>query len=392
MHRFNRIFLIVLDSFGVGAMPDAATFDDEGADTFGNIWRSQNGLNIPNLLALGLGEISSLHLQNQKEGRCLRLFEKSNGKDTMTGHWEMMGVETKTPFKTFTEHGFPEELIQELEVQFGRKIVGNKASSGTQILDELAEEEIYNGKIIVYTSADSVLQIPGNEETMGLETLYHYCQIARKITLADQWKVGRVIARPYRGKKKGEFIRTSNRKDFSLAPPFPTALDVLADQGFDVIGIGKIGDIFSGKGITETLHSCSSAHGMQQTIEVARQRFTGLCFTNLVDFDALWGHRRDPKGYGKELEDFDSRLGDLLALLDNDDLLLITADHGNDPTYKGTDHTREMVPLLAYSHSMAGKKRLNDQDSFGAIGASIADNFGLALPNNLIGSSILHLL
>lgn len=257
--------------------------------------------------------------------------EASNGKDTMTGHWEMMGIRTDKPFITFTEHGFPKELIDELEKRCGRKIIGNKAASGTEILEELGEQEVNEGKLIVYTSADSVLQICGNEETMGLETLYHYCEIARELTMRDEWRVGRVIARPYVGKKRGEFKRTSNRHDYALKPTGPTALNALKDAGYDVISVGKINDIFVGEGITESNHSDSSVHGMQQTIDIAKRDFKGLCFTNLVDFDALWGHRRNPVGYGEEIEKFDKKLGELLPLLREDDLLILTADHGNDP-------------------------------------------------------------
>lgn len=389
MKQYKRIFVIVLDSLGVGAMPDAADYGDLGTNTFGHIWESQNGLHIPNLLSLGLGRTTDIASELHTKGCCLRLMEASNGKDTMTGHWEMMGIHTQKPFQTFTETGFPPELIQELEEQFGHEIIGNKSSSGTEILEELAEEEIYHDKVIVYTSADSVLQIPGNEETMGLDTLYHYCEIARELTLRDEWKVGRVIARPYVGKHKGEFKRTSNRRDYALKPPHPTVLNLLADNGLDVIGIGKIEDIFAGEGLTYAEHSKSSVHGMEQTIEVAGRDFHGLCFTNLVDFDALWGHRRDPKGYGEEIEKFDKGLEKLLPKLTEDDLLLITADHGNDPTHTGTDHTREFVPLLAYSPSMQESNILPDQNTFAVIGASIAENFGLDLPSELIGTSIL---
>ena len=319
-----------------------------------------------------------------------KLREKSNGKDTMTGHWEMMGLEITKPFLTFTETGFPPELIAELERRTGRKVIGNKSASGTEILEELAEEEIATGHMIVYTSADSVLQICGNEETFGLEELYRCCEIAREITMKDEWKVGRVIARPYVGKKKGEFKRTSNRHDYALKPYGRTALNALKDAGYDVISIGKINDIFDGEGITKAIKSKSSVHGMEQTIEVAKEEFHGLCFVNLVDFDALWGHRRDPLGYAKEIEAFDEKLGVLLETLKEDDLLVITADHGNDPTYTGTDHTREKVPFLAYSKSMEQGGELPEQDTFAIIGATVAENFGVEMPENTIGHSILE--
>jgi phosphopentomutase len=319
-------------------------------------------------------------------GYYLALNEASNGKDTMTGHWEMMGLRTTKPFITFTDHGFPKELIEQLQQRCGREIIGNKAASGTQILDELAEQEINDGKLIVYTSADSVLQICGNEETMGVETLYHYCEIARELTMRDEWRVGRVIARPYVGKKPGEFVRTSNRRDYALKPTGPTVLNALQEADYDVIAVGKINDIFVGEGITESHHSDSSVHGMEQTIEIADRNFTGLCFTNLVDFDALWGHRRNPVGYGEEIERFDRKLGELLSVLRADDLLMITADHGNDPTYTGTDHTREQVPLLVYSPSLKGSGDLGTKDTFAVIGATIADNFGVQMPRGTIGT------
>lgn len=390
--RFNRVFVIVLDSLGIGPMADSARFDDVGADTLGHISETVEHLDIPNLQRLGLANLKTLKQvkpAEHPEGYFMAMNEASNGKDTMTGHWEMMGIRTDKPFITFTEHGFPKELIDELEKRCGRKIIGNKAASGTEILEELGEQEVNEGKLIVYTSADSVLQICGNEETMGLETLYRYCEIARELTMRDEWRVGRVIARPYVGKKRGEFKRTSNRHDYALKPTGPTVLNALKDAGYDVISVGKINDIFVGEGITESNHSDSSVHGMQQTIDIAKRDFKGLCFTNLVDFDALWGHRRNPVGYGEEIEKFDKKLGELLPLLREDDLLILTADHGNDPTYKGTDHTREQVPFIAYSPSDTGSGKLDTSDTFAIIGATIADNFGVGMPEGTIGTSIL---
>ena len=390
--RFKRVFVIVLDSLGIGPMADSARFDDAGADTLGHISETVEHLDIPNLQRLGLANLKALKQvkpAEHPEGYFMAMNEASNGKDTMTGHWEMMGIRTDKPFSTFTEHGFPKELIDELEKRCGRKIIGNKAASGTEILEELGEQEVNEGKLIVYTSADSVLQICGNEETMGLETLYHYCEIARELTMRDEWRVGRVIARPYVGKKRGEFKRTSNRHDYALKPTGPTALNALKDAGYDVISVGKINDIFVGEGITESNHSDSSVHGMQQTIDIAKRDFKGLCFTNLVDFDALWGHRRNPVGYGEEIEKFDKKLGELLPLLREDDLLILTADHGNDPTYKGTDHTREQVPFIAYSPSDTESGKLDTSDTFAVIGATIADNFGVKMPEGTIGTSIL---
>jgi len=348
---------------------------------------------IPNLARMGLANLHPLkHVKavDKPLGYFGRLLEASTGKDTMTGHWEMMGLHITKPFQTFTETGFPKELLDELSARTGHKIVGNKSASGTEILDELGEHEIATGDMIVYTSADSVLQICGNEETFGLEELYRCCEIARELTLKDEWKVGRVIARPYVGKKKGQFKRTSNRHDYALKPYGRTAMDALKAAGYDVISVGKIRDIFDGQGITESYKSKSSVHGMEQTIELADKEFTGQCFVNLVDFDALWGHRRNPVGYGQELERFDEKLGDLLGKLKEDDLLIITADHGNDPTYKGTDHTREKVPFLAWSPSMKGGGALPDGDTFAVIGATIADNFMVDMPEGTIGTSILE--
>ena len=390
--KYKRIFTIVIDSLGAGAMPDAAEYGDAGTDTLGHISESVDSFVIPNLQKLGM---ANLHPLKQVEAVAKplahygKLREASTGKDTMTGHWEMMGLHITKPFKTFTDTGFPPELIAELEKRTGHKVIGNKAASGTAILDELAEEEIATGHMIVYTSADSVLQICGNEETFGLEELYRCCEIAREITMKDEWKVGRIIARPYVGKKKGEFKRTSNRHDYALKPYSRTALNALKDKGYDVISVGKIADIFDGEGITEANKSKSSVHGMEQTIEIAQKDFTGLCFVNLVDFDALWGHRRNPEGYAQELEKFDVKLGELLPLLREDDLLIITADHGNDPTHTGTDHTREKVPFIAYSPSMKENGQLPESDTFAIIGATIADNFGVDMPEGTIGYSVL---
>lgn len=390
--KYKRIFTIVIDSLGAGAMPDAAEYGDAGTDTLGHISESVDSFVIPNLQKLGMANLHPLKQVEAVEKPLAhygKLREASTGKDTMTGHWEMMGLHITKPFKTFTDTGFPPELIAELEKRTGHKVIGNKAASGTAILDELAEEEIATGHMIVYTSADSVLQICGNEETFGLEELYRCCEIAREITMKDEWKVGRIIARPYVGKKKGEFKRTSNRHDYALKPYGRTALNALKDKGYDVISVGKIADIFDGEGITEVNKSKSSVHGMEQTIEIAQKDFTGLCFVNLVDFDALWGHRRNPEGYAQELEKFDVKLGELLPLLREDDLLIITADHGNDPTHTGTDHTREKVPFIAYSPSMKENGQLPESDTFAIIGATIADNFGVDMPEGTIGYSVL---
>lgn len=392
MKKYKRIFTIVLDSLGIGAMKDSEKFGDIGVDTLGSIANSVPSLNIPNLQKLGIANLHPIkHVDSVERplGYFAALNEASVGKDTMTGHWEMMGLHIQKPFQTFTDTGFPKELIDELEKRCGRKIVGNKSASGTEILDEFGEHEIATGDMIVYTSADSVLQICGHEKYMGLDNLYKYCEIARELTMKDEWKVGRIIARPYIGEKKGEFKRTSNRHDYALKPYGQTTLNALKDSGLDVISVGKINDIFDGEGITESHKSKSSVHGMEQTIELADKDFTGLCFVNLVDFDALWGHRRNPHGYAEELEKFDKNLGVLLSKLREDDLVILTADHGNDPTYTGTDHTREKVPFIAYSPSSKGNGNLGEFNTFAVIGATIADNFDVKMPEGTIGHSIL---
>ena len=391
MKKFKRVFLIVIDSLGIGEMPDAADYGDVGVDTLGHISECAGDFYIPNLQRLGMANLKQLKQVKpaaEPRGYYAALLEASASKDTMTGHWEMMGLKVRTPFKTFTEKGFPPELIDELERRTGHKVIGNKSASGTVILDELGEEEIATGHMIVYTSADSVLQICGNEETFDLNELYRCCEIARELTMRDEWKVGRVIARPYVGRKRGEFKRTSNRHDYALKPFGLTVLDVLKGNGLDVIAVGKINDIFAGEGITRVERSKSSVHGMEQTIEIAGEDFKGLCFVNLVDFDALWGHRRNPQGYKEELERFDVKLGQLLKKLGPEDLLMITADHGNDPTYRGTDHTREKVPLLVHSPFFTGSGSMGEMETFAVIGATIADNFDLAMPEGTIGYSI----
>ncbi len=392
MKKYKRIFTVVIDSLGIGEMEDSKMYGDVGVDTLGNIAKSVEKFDIPNMKKMGISNLHKIeHVDKVSKplGYQMKMKEASVGKDTMTGHWEMMGLHITKPFKTFTDIGFPESLLKELSEKTGHKIVGNKSASGTEILDELGEHQIKTGDMIVYTSADSVLQICGHEETFGLDELYRCCEIAREITLKDEWKVGRVIARPYLGDKVGEFKRTSNRHDYALKPYGRTVLNELKDNGFDVISVGKINDIFDGEGITEYYKSKSSVHGMEQTLEIMDKDFEGLCFVNLVDFDALWGHRRNPQGYARELEKFDVNLGKVLEKLREDDLLILTADHGNDPTYEGTDHTREYVPFLAYSPSMKVNGLLQTAESFGTLGATIADNFKVNMPENTIGESIL---
>ena len=392
MSKYKRIFTIVIDSLGVGEMEDSKEYGDINVDTLGHIAESVKSFNIPNLEKLGIANLRPVkHLKAQENplGYQMKMKEASTGKDTMTGHWEIAGLHITKPFQTFTDTGFPQELLDELTKKTGHNIVGNKSASGTEILDEFGEHQMKTGDMIVYTSADSVLQICGHEETFGLEELYRCCEIARELTLKDEWKVGRIIARPYVGNKKGEFTRTSNRHDYALKPYGRTVLNELKDNNYDVISVGKINDIFDGEGITESHKSKSSVHGMEQTLEIMDKDFEGLCFVNLVDFDSLWGHRRNPQGYAEELEKFDINLGKVLEKLKEDDLLIITADHGNDPTYTGSDHTREYVPFLAYSPSMKGNGVLDATSSFAAIGATIADNFEVKMSEGTIGESVL---
>ncbi|WP_099346954.1 phosphopentomutase [Clostridium tertium] len=392
MKKYKRIFTIVIDSLGVGEMEDAKEYGDVNVDTLGHIAESVESFKVPNLEKMGIANLRPVkHLKAQEKplGYQMKMREASTGKDTMTGHWEIAGLHITKPFQTFTDTGFPKELLDELIKRTGHNIVGNKSASGTEILDEFGEHQMKTGDMIVYTSADSVLQICGHEETFGLEELYRCCEIAREITLKDEWKVGRIIARPYVGERKGEFKRTSNRHDYALKPYGRTVLNELKDSNYDVISVGKINDIFDGEGITESHKSKSSVHGMEQTLEIMDKDFEGLCFVNLVDFDSLWGHRRNPQGYAEELEKFDVSLGKVLEKLKEDDLLIITADHGNDPTYIGSDHTREHVPFLAYSPSMKGNGVLETCDSFAAIGATIADNFDVEMSEDTIGESVL---
>lgn len=391
MEKYKRVFLIVLDSLGIGDAHDAAQFDDVGANTLGHICEKVGGLDVPCLEGMGLGNIGQfqgIHALKNQLAYTARLEEVSNGKDTMTGHWEMMGLHITKPFKTFTETGFPKEFIDLFEEKTGRKCVGNYAESGTKILDDWGEHQIKTGDWIVYTSADSVFQIAANEEIIPLEELYKACEIAREIAMDDRWKIGRIIARPFVGKKKGEFVRTANRHDLALKPFGKTVLDSLKENQIEVIGIGKIPDIFVDQGITRKVKTVSNHDGMEKTIEIAKEDFRGLAFLNLVDFDAVYGHRRNPEGYGQAIVEFDHQLEELLYCLNSDDLLMITADHGNDPTYKGTDHTRENVPLIIYSKSLQMPKHLGLLKSYAVIGATIADNFDVENPG--IGSSILN--
>jgi phosphopentomutase len=392
MKKFKRVFLIVLDSVGIGHAHDAAKFDDVGTNTLLSIDKAVNGIVLPSLEALGLGYLDNFlkikKIPNYK-GYYGRLTELSLGKDTMTGHWEIMGLNIVKPFKTFTDTGFPKQLLDELSRLTGHGIIGNIAASGTEIIKQLGEQHLLSKDLIVYTSADSVIQIAAHEDIIPIPELYKICEIARELTMKDEWKVGRVIARPFIGTNKDNFKRTSNRHDYALSPFDETYLDILKDNNFDVISVGKISDIFNGAGITKSIKTKSNAHGIEETINLMKTNFNGLCFVNLVDFDSEYGHRRDPLGYGKALIEFDNKLPELISNLNQDDLLILTADHGNDPTYKGTDHTRENVPLLVYSPSFEAKGPINaNLDTFANIGATIIDNFGLKKKKQ-IGASFL---
>ncbi|KAF0825865.1 phosphopentomutase [Cytobacillus firmus] len=380
-YTYKRVFLIVMDSVGIGEAPDADKFGDKGADTIGHIAEKMNGLKMPNMGKLGLSnirEIKGIEKADNPMAFYTKMQEASNGKDTMTGHWEIMGLNIQTPFRVFPD-GFPEELISELESRTGRKIIGNKPASGTEILVELGEEHMRTGALIVYTSADSVLQIAAHEDIIPIEEQYKICKIARELTLDEKYMVGRVIARPFVG-EPGNFQRTSNRHDYALKPFDRTVMNEMADGGLDVVAIGKISDIYDGEGVTEAIRTTSNMDGMDKLIETFDKEFTGLSFVNLVDFDALFGHRRDPEGYGKALEEFDERLPEVFAKMQDGDLLMITADHGNDPVHHGTDHTREYVPLLVYSKDMKEGKELPVSETFADIGATIADNFKVKMP------------
>ncbi len=380
--RFKRIHIIVLDSLGIGEAQDAADFDDAGADTFGHIAEACDGLKLPQLQQLGAGNIRPLHkiaATQRPQAYYAALREGSKGKDTMTGHWEMMGLQIDTPFRVFP-NGFPDELIKRIEAKTGRKVIANKPASGTEIIDELGEEHLKTGALIVYTSADSVLQIAAHEEIVPLPELYEICEFCREITRHEPYMLGRIIARPFVG-TAGNFKRTSNRHDYALKPFGRTVLDELKSGGFEVIALGKINDIFDGEGVTRAVRTVSNMDGMDKCIATLEEDFTGLSFLNLVDFDALYGHRRDAKGYGAALEEFDARLPEVMARLSEDDLLILTADHGNDPCYKGTDHTREDVPLLVYSPRFKdGGARLAARNHFADIGATIAENFAVKAP------------
>lgn len=383
--KYKRIFLIVLDSVGIGGAIDSKDFGDINVNTVLHTLESTKG-SLPNLAKMGLMNLLNNNDLEKSDSYYTRGVCKSLGKDTLTGHLEMMGILTTKPLKTFTETGFPGELIKELENRCGRHVIGNVAASGTEIIKELGEQHMKTGDIIVYTSADSVLQIAAHESIIPVSELYKICEIARNITLKDEWKVGRIIARPFIG-EPGNFTRTANRHDFALDPPSPTTLDSLKDHNFDVLAIGKISDIFNNYGITKATKTKDNTDGIEKIKEATKTDFTGLCFANLNDFDSKYGHRRDPIGYMKALKEVDDNINKIKANLQDDDLLIITADHGNDPTYKGTDHTRENTPVIIFNKNFEFPKRLPNLETFGSIGATIADNFNLTQE---LGSSFLE--
>lgn len=389
---FRRVFLIVLDSLGIGEAPDAAAYGDTGAHTIGHIAERMD-LRIPNMRALGYGnitEIKGIDPVDNPRAYYGKMQEASLGKDTMTGHWELMGLYITKPFKTFTDTGFPKELLDELKARTGRNIIGNVAASGTEIIKELGEQHVKTGDLIVYTSADSVLQIAMHEDIIPIKEQYRISEIAREITMKPEWKVGRVITRPFIGTSKETFKRTSNRHDYALKPSGKTALNFLDEAGYDVIALGKINDIFDGSGITESQKTVSNDDGMVKIIQYAKKNFNGLCFLNLVDFDALYGHRRDPIGYGKAIVEFDQALPKLIEHLDMNDLLILTADHGNDPIHHGTDHTREYVPLIVYSKRFTESHALSVRTTFADVGRTITDLF--KTEQTTYGESFLNLL
>ena len=388
MKKFKRIHVIVMDSVGIGAEPDADKFGDAGTNTLLHISQAKNGLYLPNMEKMGLGNIYKLKGVDISYAPCYytKMREHSCGKDTMTGHWEMMGLYIDKPFNTFP-NGFPAELIKQIESFSGRKVIGNCTASGTEIIKQYGEHQMKTGDLIVYTSADSVLQIAAHEEIIPLPELYKICQYCRDITKEPPYSLGRIIARPYIGTAADNFTRTANRHDYALKPFGKTVMDSLKEANLASIAIGKIRDIFDGQGVTKAIHTTSNMDGVDKLLQVMDEDFTGLSFTNLVDFDSKYGHRRDPIGYGNALEEFDARLDEIKAKLRPDDLLMITADHGNDPTFTGTDHTREYVPLLIYGTGLQSFGALPVRRTFSDLGATIADNFEVELPPN--GTSFL---
>ena len=389
---FKRVFVVVFDSLGIGNASDADKFNDAGSNTMKSVLDSGDVSKLETLKKLGFLNLCSdtKYHADKYDGIICKLNEASAGKDTLTGHYEMMGLLVTKPSVTFTDTGFPKELVEELERRWGRKIIGNKSASGTEIIKELGERQMETGEAIVYTSADSVLQIAANEAIISLDELYKMCEIAREVTLKDEWKVDRIIARPFVGTNKDNFSRTANRHDYATSPFAPTYMDNLKDDGYDVVAVGKINDIFNGQGVTEFSKTKSNLDGLNQTIEIVKNKdFNGLCFVNLVEFDSEYGHRRNPEGYFNCLKEANDKVEEMLPYLREDDLLIITADHGNDPKYKGTDHTREQVPLLVYSKNMKKGIELKEKMSYACIGATVIDNFNVEKRDYQIGESLL---
>lgn len=372
----KKVVLMVLDSLGVGELPDAESYGDKGADTLGHIASEYPGLHIPNLRQIGFGNVPGAaggkFAVEHPVGCFGKLKEMSKGKDTITGHWEIAGLYTQQPFKTYPD-GFPQAFIEKFEAAIGRKVLGNYAASGTVIIDELGPEHEAKGMPIVYTSADSVFQIAADTSVIPLEALYHICEIAREM-LTGEWSCGRVIARPYI-RKDGKRVRTSDRRDYAVSPSGVTMLDHISATGREVYAVGKIRDIFNGQGITQAVHTENNMDGVDKTIQAVKQDFDGLIFTNLVDFDSKYGHRRDPEGYGKAIEEFDRRLPELITAMGSEDILILCADHGNDPTHSGWDHTREHVPVVAFGAPIKEGENLGIRDTFADIGATVCELF-----------------
>ncbi len=383
--KFKRIFLVVLDSVGVGEAIDANNYEDEGANTLGHI-RDNYNLFIPNLQKLGF--LNTINMDENSDVEAYYTIAKptNTGKDSLSAHYELVGIKNSVPFKNFSEKGFPRELIDSIETITGRRVIGNKSADPQAMIQELGERQMQYGSLILFTSSDANLQIAAHEDIIPLAKLYQYCEKIRKITMKEEWRVGRIIARPFTG-KPGKFKFTNERKDYAVKPPKKTVLDFLKDHSYSVIGIGKISDIFDGEGITKTMKATTNMDVINKLTDVMEKNFTGLCFANLADFDSLYGHKRDLNGYANAIEELDVEIPMILNKLNNDDLLIITADHGNDPTFKGNYHTRENVPVILFARDFKEPKRLEILNSMADIGATIADNFEVEKPE--IGNSFL---
>ena len=382
----SKVILIVTDSMGIGALPDAANYGDAGADTFGHILENKKDMKTPNLIKMGIANIDGVSWKGaavkDPVGAFGKMAEISKGKDTITGHWEIAGIYTDTPFKTYPD-GFPESFIKAFENAIGTEVLGNYPASGTEIIEQLGPEHEATGKPIVYTSADSVFQIAANTDVIPLEKLYEICEEARRLLVGDV-ACGRVIARPY-VIENGKRTRTSDRRDYAVSPPEDTVLDKVKAAGKTVYAVGKISDIFNGKGVTQAVHTDNNMDGVDKTIQALVMDFDGFVFTNLVDFDSKYGHRRDPQGYGQCIEEFDARLPEIMGAMGEDDVLMICADHGNDPVHSGFDHTREYVPLLVYGKKVKAGANLGIRKTFADVGATVADILGAEAPS--IGES-----